>query len=455
MKIIKKVFKQAFLIVAVFCSGILNAQVYTISTIAGTGFAGYSNDGNPATKAMVYYPFSASTDSIGNIYIADWDNSRIRKINTAGIISTIAGNGSFNYFGDGGPASSSGLNGPTGVSSDAAGNIYFTDIGNGRIREVSVSGLIHTVAGNGSYGFSGDGGQATAASFRNPTGIAFDGSGNMYVADVFNNRIRKIDANGIITTIAGNGITGYSGDSGPATLAELYYPTGVAVDDSGSIYIADEDNNRIREVSKTGIISTRAGNGIGAFYGDGGLATLASLNFPGGVAVDKQHNVYIADASNNRIRMVNSQGVISTIAGNGNGTYSGDGGPAIIASLFNPTGLWLDALGNILVGDAFNFRVRMLTKINGRELNTGIESLNIYPNPGNGIFNVSLQNSLNNKEIIEIYNIVGEKIFYTNLTQNGITQINLTGLKSGIYLYVVTNENKSVVFRGRLIIINS
>ena len=433
--------------------GNLHAQVYTISTIAGTGTAGFSNDGSPSITAMVYYSFSISTDSSENIYLADWDNSRVRKINSAGIISTVAGDGKFSFSGDGGPASSSGLAGPTGVFADAVGNIYIADIGNQRIREVTAAGNINTIAGNGTYGFSGDGGPATLASFRNPTGIALDDTGNIYIADVFNNRIRKINKSGIITTIAGDGIAGFSGDGGSATSAELYYPTGLAIDRADNIYIADEDNNRIRKVDRNGIITTIAGNGIGGYSGDGGPATTAELNFPGGVAVDKQNNIYIADASNNRIRLVDPQGIISTIAGIGKAGYSGDGELALGAKLNNPTGLALDASGNVIVGDAFNFRVRKLTKISDRNFNSELETVSIYPNPNHGIFNVMLQNSNGNNETIEIYNVIGEQLYKANLFQNGLTEISLGYLSSGVYLYRVVNDNASVDFRGKIVIL--
>ncbi|HXP50549.1 MAG TPA: T9SS type A sorting domain-containing protein [Bacteroidia bacterium] len=431
----------------------LFAQVYVINTIAGTGPAGYSGDGKPATSAMLYYPLSVSLDSTGNLYIADWDNSRIRKIDQNGVISTIAGNGKFTYSGDGGPAVSSGLNGPTGVFSDPQGNVYLTDIGNGRIREITTQGKIFTVAGNGSYGFSGDGGPATASSFKDPTGVVLDDSGNVYVADVFNNRIRKINKTGIITTIAGNGVAGYAGDGGPATLAELYYPTGIAIDNEDNIYIADEDNNRIRKISSGGIITTVAGDGTASFSGDEGPATLAGLNFPAGVAIDKLNNLYIADAVNNRIRMVNTKGVISTIAGNGVPNYEGDGGLALTASLYNPTSVTIDTSGNLFIGDAFNFRVRKLTRIN-REISSGIDTISIYPNPNFGIFNVQLQNATSS-ETIYIYNIIGEKIYSANLNQNSTTEINLAGLRSGVYLYKIATSDTAIAFHGKVVILHN
>ncbi|HWY98003.1 MAG TPA: T9SS type A sorting domain-containing protein, partial [Bacteroidia bacterium] len=325
------------------------------------------------------------------------------------------------------------------------------DIGNGRIREITTAGIINTIAGNGNYGFSGDGGQATNASFKDPTGISLDDTGNIFVTDVFNNRVRKINTSGVITTIAGNGIAGFSGDGGQATLASLYYPTGIAIDDSGNVYIADEDNNRIRKVNTKGIITTVAGNGTASYAGDGGPAVLAEINFPGGVTVDKSYNIYIADASNNRIRMVGPEGIISTIAGNGAANFSGDDGFALAAALYNPTAISVDASGNLVVADAFNFRVRKLTKL-ARNINFNDTLITIYPNPNHGVFNIALQNAAGD-ETIEIYNVLGEKLFYTNLNQNGLTEINLSRQNSGFYLYRVLRKDKSVKFNGKIVIL--
>ena len=263
----------------------------------------------------------------------------------------------------------------------------------------------------------------------------------------------RINRNGIITTIAGNGIAGYSGDGGPATLAALYYPTGVTIDNSGNIYVADEDNNRIRKISTGGIITTVAGNGMASYSGDGGAATLAGLNFPAGVTVDKMNNLYIADANNNCVRIVNEKGIISTIAGNGAAGYSGDGGLALTASLYNPTSIALDTSGNLFIGDAFNFRVRKLTKIS-RELTSGQDTISIYPNPNFGKFNVQLQNATNN-ETIHIYNIIGEEIYSTNLNQNSTTEINLAGLRSGVYLYKIATSDTAVAFHGKVVILHN
>jgi trimeric autotransporter adhesin len=222
---------------------------------------------------------------------------------------------------------------------DDAGDVFIGDTQNNRIRKVSSAGIITTVAGDGAPGFSGDGGPATSASLNHPMGVALDGSGNIYIADEYNNRIRKVSTTGTITTVAGSGGPGNSGDGGLATNAQLYYPTGIALDGSGDLFIADSNNNRVREVSSAGIITTVAGNGNAGFSCANGSATGVALHTPQGVAVDAAGNLFIADFVNNRIRVVNASGTINTFAGNGKAGYSGDGGPATSAELYNPSGV--------------------------------------------------------------------------------------------------------------------
>ena len=273
-------------------------------------------------------------------------------------IANVAGNGSFGYAGDNGPAAGAKLEYPSGVAVDAAGNLYIADAANNRIRKVS-NGAIATVAGSGTAGFSGDDGPAAGAGLDFPSGVAVDAAGNLYIADTANNRIRKV-SNGAITTVAGNGTAGYSGDNSPATDAQLNQPAGVAVDASGNLFIADTANNRIREVSG-GAITTVAGNGTAGYSGDNGAATGAQLNRPAGVAVDASGNLFIADTTNNRIREV-SGATITTIAGNGTAGYSVYDGPAIGAELNYPTGVAADASGAVYVADTGNNRVRVLSR---------------------------------------------------------------------------------------------
>jgi sugar lactone lactonase YvrE len=281
-----------------------------ITTIAGNGIYGYTGDGGAATSSELYNPQGLALDASGNIFIADTYNNRLRKVTVStGIITTVAGNGTQGSIGDGGAATAAELSLPMGVALDASGNIFIVDQGSNKIRKVTVStGIITTVAGNGTQGYSGDGGAATSAQLQFPKSVALDASGNIFIADGGNNRIRKVTVStGIITTVAGNGTQGFSGDGGVATAAELHSPSGVALDASGNIFIADQFNNRIRKVMvSTGIITTVAGDGTLGFSGDGGAATSAQLQFPQSIAVDASGNIIIADVNNNRIRIVNA-----------------------------------------------------------------------------------------------------------------------------------------------------
>lgn len=328
-----------------------------INTIAGSANQGFGGDGGAATSAELYCPKGVAVDTNGNIYIADFDNNRIRKVTaTTGKISTVAGNGTAGYNGDNIAATSAMLNFPTGVAVDTLGNIYIADTWNNRIRKVTTAGIISTVAGNGAEGYSGDGVAATSTKLGAPAGVAVDTTGNIYIADTWNNRIRMVTTAGIISTVAGDGAFGGSGDGGGATSAELFEPTGVAVDTTGNVYIADAWNNRIREVA-AGIISTVAGGGTSGL-GDGGPATSAQLNFPYGVSVDANGNIYIGDEYHFLVRKVTkSTSIISTVAGNDNCQsqcygFSGDGGPATSAKLENPSAVAVDAAGNLYIADS-------------------------------------------------------------------------------------------------------
>ena len=344
-------------------SGIAAAQaitrVATINTIAGNGAAGYSGDSGLASSAELNGPYGVAIDSGDNLYIADPGNNRIRKVAAGtGIITTIAGNGTAGYLGDNGAASSAELNLPAGVALDSTGNLYIADTGNNVIRKVDTSGTITTVAGNNAEGYSGDSGLATNATLYAPSGVAVDSTGNLYIADTNNDRIRKVTTAGTITTVAGNGTASYSGDNGPATSATLNKPSAVVEDSAGNLDIVDTDNNAIRMVNTTGTISTIAGNGTAGYSGDDGAATSARLNAPYGLNVDSAGNLYIADSMNNVVRMVNTTGVITTLAGNGTYGYSGDGGAAASAMLNNPQSVAIDSQGNIYISDRSNNRIR-------------------------------------------------------------------------------------------------
>jgi uncharacterized protein (TIGR03437 family) len=333
---------------------------YTITTVAGNGTSGYAGDGGLATSAQLRRPEGVAMDSAGNLFIADYLNNRVRKVTPAGTISTVAGNGNGGFSGDGSPATAAELYWPTGVAVDSAGNLFIADYMNERVRKVTPAGTISTVAGTGTGGFNGDGGPATSAELWSPTGVAVDSAGNLFIAELTGYRVRKVTPAGTIGTVAGNGIPGYGGDGGPATSAGLDFPDGVAVDGAGNLFIADRGNNFIRKVTPGGTISRVAGNGSQGFSGDGGPATSAALNSPMRVAVDSAGNLFIADTGNGRIRQITPAGTISTVAGNGTPGFSGDGGPATSAGL-DPSDVAVDSAGNVFIADTGSNRIRKLT----------------------------------------------------------------------------------------------
>ncbi len=331
-----------------------------ITTVAGDGNRSFLGDGGPATSASLQAPQGVAQDAAGNIFVSDAINNRVRMVDHATqTITTVAGSGTSGFSGDGGPATSATLSVPGGVALDGTGNLFIADTQNQRIRKVDTGGTITAVAGDGNAAFSGDGGPATSASLNFPIGLVVDSAGNLFIADSTNNRIRKVDAGGTITTLAGNGTFGFSGDGGPATAANLAGPNGAVLDAAGNLFIADTSNQRIRKVDHaTQIISTVAGNGTAGFSGDGGAATGASLFNPFAVAVDGSGDLLIADGGNNRVRKVASNGIITSIGGNGNAGFSGDGGPAASAALNFPAGLAVDPLGNFFFADSGNNRIR-------------------------------------------------------------------------------------------------
>jgi hypothetical protein len=423
----------------------LFAQAGIITTIAGTGTATFSGDGGQATAAALNHPYRTAFDMSGNLFIADNSNNCIRQINSSGVITTFAGTTVFGFSGDGGLASSARLYTPTSVMPDAAGNVYIVDEDNMRIRKVNASGIISTVVANGTYGFLGDGGPAASAELKRPYGIAADAAGNLYIADTENHRIRKVNTSGIISTVAGNGTAGFSGDGALATAAALNNPRDVAVDAAGNIYIADTYNSRMRKVTAaTGIITTIAGTGLNAFSGDGGLATSASLNYPSGLAL-AGGSICIADEGNNRVRLINASGIISTVAGNGTAGFSGDGSLATSGKLNSPVGVSFDNTGNLYIADLSNNRIRKVTNVvvGVQQYVGNSEQIKLYPNPAKDILTIELGNSSEKSEI-KISDVLGNEVKNVDLSMhNGTAQINSDNLNNGIYFVTVLSNGIS------------
>jgi uncharacterized protein (TIGR03437 family) len=328
-----------------------------ISTIAGDGSFGFSGDGGSALAAVLNAPIGLALLD-GNLYIADQSNQRVREVTAAGVISTVAGNGVGSYAGDGLAATSASLYDPAGVTFDAAANLYIADSYNNRVRLVQSSGVIITFAGTGSTdGFGGEGDPAVFTPLFHPQGVLADTTGNLYIADTNHNRVIRVDSAGNIHTIAG---TGSAGDD-TSSLPQLQGPTGLALDSSGDLYIADTLNHRVRMLTAAGVISTIAGTGTSGFGGDGGPASSAALSYPCAVVVDPSQDIFIADGGNNRIRVITPDGNIATIAGTGVASYNGDSGPALQVALNDPCGLAFNDAGDLLVADTGNNRVRLLS----------------------------------------------------------------------------------------------
>lgn len=357
------------------CSGsATTSNLGTITTVAGTGKIGNSGNGGLAKSAQLYQPSCVALDTAGNLYIGDLASNTIRKVTAAtGVISLYAGNGKASYSGDGGPATAASMYAPTACALDSAGNLYVADDANSVIRKISAStGIITTVAGNGvnagtsGGAFNGDGGLATNAELNHPFGVAVDSSGNLFISDTSNQRVRKVDAEtGIITTVAGNGTYGYSG-SGKATEVMLGNPENLVLDGSGNLYIAEQGSCVIAKLALTaGTITTVAGTGkcgSSVVLGDGGSALKAILTGPDGIALDGAGNLFISDTGSSRVREVDAaHGVIFTVVGSKQG-FAGDGGPSNHAKLSNPYGLSFDSEGNLYIADSGNGAIRKVKR---------------------------------------------------------------------------------------------
>jgi sugar lactone lactonase YvrE len=342
------------------------AKPGTLLTVAGTGALGFSGDGGPALQATLAVPRGVAVDAAGNLYIVEELNEgRVRKVAPDGTITTVAGGPKpAEGIGDGGPATAALLNTPHQLALDGTGNLYIAEFNGNRVRKVSPDGIITTVAGTGKDGFSGDGGPATEARLDHPFQLVVDAAGNLFIADAGGGRVRKVSPEGIITTVAGGGEPADGvGDGGPATAAALYFPEGLAIDEDGNLFIAEYGDaqvegsgNRVRKVSPDGTITTCAGTGEAGFSGDGGKATEARIDRPIALAVDTDGNLLISDWGNYRVRKVSPDGIITTVAGSDKKTFAGEGGPATEAGLRGPAGLAIDAAGSLFIPDSGAFR---------------------------------------------------------------------------------------------------
>jgi hypothetical protein len=427
-----------------------------ITTIAGNPL-GDTTDGIPATDAYINYPTCIATDIKGNIYFGGLFTERIKKVSTSGIITTIAGNGISGYSGDGGPATNASINDPMGIAVDSMGNLYIADYLNNCIRKVNTSGIITTFAGTPlTPGYGGDGGPATAATITLPIGVAADRFGNIYISDINNFVIRKI-TDGIISTFAGNGIAGHYGNAGPATAASLLLPASVAVDYEGNVYIGEDYYDTlgyIRKVNTSGIINTVSGNGYGGNSGNGGYATAASFNGIRGLAVDKYGNIYLSDQLNNEVRAINTIGIVIAYAGDGIMGFSGDGYAADIAQLNAPLGVAVDTGRNLYIVDQGNNRVRRVSALpldaSVHPVIAPLVSIELYPNPCTGAFTITLP-AANDKITMNIEDITGRIIETKDITNNTAKQFNFN-LSQPPGTYIVKVIADGISYREKVII---
>jgi len=423
--------------------GSISSSGQDIISVAGDSLSGYNGDNIPAIGAKLNGPYSIAVDAVGNIFIADINNNRVRKVSVSGTITTVAGNGIAGYGGDGGPATQAKLNGPVGVAVNAKGDLFISDDYNGRIRKVDSNGVIVTYAGTNTFGYSGDGGPATDAQLYAPHGLAMDEKGNLYIADVLNDCIRKV-SNGIITTVAGRGIPGYSGDGGLATNALLDRPYGVCVDGKGILYLTEWGNNCVRRIDTSGIIETIAGGSTSyGFSGDNGPATAAVFHIPIGIAGDKAGNIYVADSYNERVRRIDKEGVITTYAGRGVDTFSGDNGLAANAGLALPIGVFCDSYGNLFVSDYGDGHIRLIKSTESVAIeNQDSPDISVFPNPSTGSFNVKMKKGYPLSETMVISNLIGKKIKELSVLPKEDILVKLD-VPNGLYLLTMITESST------------
>ncbi|MBE2288734.1 MAG: T9SS type A sorting domain-containing protein [Chitinophagaceae bacterium] len=411
-----------------------------IVPIAGSG--GTVDADGPATAVALDNPMRIAFDDTGSLYICDWYHHKLRKVKPSfqGYMTTIAGNGVSGDWGDGGSASAAGLGAILDVAIDRRGNIYLADAFYHRVRKIDVYGNITTFAGTGIAGYNGDGIAAIGANLNSPYAVKVDDTGNVYIGDRRNFRLRKVDTFGIITTIAGTGVAGFSGDGGAATAAKTNGLISISLDTSGNIFFSD--STRVRKIAADGTVITVAGNGVLAFFGDGGLATAASIR-PAAIFVDKTGVLYIADGTNHRIRKVGVDGVINTIAGTGMAGGEGDWGPALIAKLCTPIGIAVNVDGDIYFSNQCGASVKMITNKDLaliRTEGTELPIMVVAPNPAQGTIRVTLAGQWTGVVKMTVTNEAGKVVSQFDGRSGTVTECP-KGLRPGIYMITAEDDN--------------
>jgi len=433
-------------IITIFISlAFLSARAQTITTIAGNGTVGFTGEGSPAISAEFGGPCGVATDKLGNIYIADWANNVVQKIDNTGILTRFAGSGVIGSGGDGGPATAAelALFLSVGIAVDTAGNVFFAN--GSDVRKVNTSGIISTVVGTGSYGSSGDGGPASAAELKSVTGICFDKLGNLYIADQQGSKIRKVNVTGSISTFAGTTF-GFSGDGGPATDAQLKSPVGIVADDIGNIYFTDPDEGRIRKIDTSGIINAVAGISTAGITTCQGCST-SELQIYGceGLAIDHNNNLYVSVLVYNVVHKITTDGKAYTVAGTGASGYNGDNIAATTAELTAPSMICLDNNSNLLIADKNNHRIR---KVDGsitavRQVPVTVPQLSVYPNPvTHNQFTCTITTATNEQASIIITDILGQVLYTSSATTNKASVITLKAPPGLYQLTAATTTRK-------------
>lgn len=414
----------------------VSAFAQDISTVAGNGVPGSSGDGGQATDALLHGPAGMYMSASGDVYFADQYNNRIRKIDGSGVITTVAGSDTMGFSGDGGPATDARLNFPVNVTFDGNGNMYIADRGNHRVRMVSGSGTITTVAGNGVAGFGGDGDTATNASLNQPSGVAVDDSGNVYIADKLNNRIRKVDAMGMISTIVGTGAAGYNSDDQPfTTMVTVNRPSDVVIAPSGELYFADTYNNMIRKIdNETGKVRTIKAQ---LSWVPAIVDNITWTSWPVGLDFDSHGNLYVANMGNYSVVKLDSASVMYKICGTTDG-FSGDGGRADLAKISRAMGVAADDAGNVYVADHDNERIRYVTTtVSTPNIVAAGTDVQIFPNPAkSGNFNIKLSGAANQAYTFTVADVLG-RVVYEGASWSGVTTGVDLDQHAGIYVVSV------------------